>query len=300
MGDFLSNIVAESLSLRQVVRPRPVSLFEPARSTQALTLTPPAEEVPVYLQASPGQDEILKTEPVKSQFQREPDRQPLTPPEVSPPPPAGTLGYSPPRPPGQYRPINPDDREPDVPPPPGDESVGKSSSRVAAPRKSEQLGQPAEQAVPVPSTSMSMPKMPGNGISAVTESRSQASVAERSGLVSGDTPQDIPGQTPGSEPQPIIEIRPIIERLVNESPPIPDIRPEGNIQIGTQPRLTPQFERKERISGQPSPVPTIQVTIGRIEVRATPAAESSNKRPAAPKSVSLDEYLRQRNERGRR
>ena len=49
-----------------------------------------------------------------------------------------------------------------------------------------------------------------------------------------------------------------------------------------------------------APAPTIQVTIGRIEVRATPAAKAPvRERPAAPSALSLEEYLRQRSKGGR-
>jgi hypothetical protein len=41
------------------------------------------------------------------------------------------------------------------------------------------------------------------------------------------------------------------------------------------------------------PAPTVQVTIGRIEVRAAPAPAQATRRAAAP-LLSLDEYLRQR------
>jgi hypothetical protein len=42
------------------------------------------------------------------------------------------------------------------------------------------------------------------------------------------------------------------------------------------------------------PEPTIQVTIGRIEVRATPPAQPPPKQRSAPPVMSLEEYLRQR------
>jgi hypothetical protein len=49
----------------------------------------------------------------------------------------------------------------------------------------------------------------------------------------------------------------------------------------------------------PPPVPTIHVTIGRVEVRATvPAAPASKPRPA-PQTMSLDDYLRQRSRGGK-
>jgi hypothetical protein len=45
--------------------------------------------------------------------------------------------------------------------------------------------------------------------------------------------------------------------------------------------------------------PTIHVTIGRIEVRATPAPIQKQSKPNAPVSMSLDEYLTKRNGGGR-
>jgi hypothetical protein len=45
----------------------------------------------------------------------------------------------------------------------------------------------------------------------------------------------------------------------------------------------------------PVPAPTIQVTIGRIEVRATPAPKApARERPSAPAALSLEDYLKQR------
>ena len=62
---------------------------------------------------------------------------------------------------------------------------------------------------------------------------------------------------------------------------------------------TPSFRTTETMSIQPSPGRTIQVTIGRIEVRAaTPPASSQKQRPA-PKTLSLDEYLGKHNGGGR-
>jgi hypothetical protein len=44
------------------------------------------------------------------------------------------------------------------------------------------------------------------------------------------------------------------------------------------------------------PVPTIQVTIGRIEIRATQVADKPVAKPrASNNTMSLDDYLKQRN-----
>ena len=53
---------------------------------------------------------------------------------------------------------------------------------------------------------------------------------------------------------------------------------------------------------QPAPAPTIQVTIGRIEVRATPPppAPSQSQQRSTPTIMSLDQYLQQRSKGGDR
>ena len=66
-----------------------------------------------------------------------------------------------------------------------------------------------------------------------------------------------------------------------------------------QPKIT-VIERTPPSVHREAPAPTIQVTIGRIEVRATPAAKAPvHERPAAPSALSLEEYLRQRSKGGR-
>jgi hypothetical protein len=49
--------------------------------------------------------------------------------------------------------------------------------------------------------------------------------------------------------------------------------------------------------GTPAETPSIHVTIGRVEVRATPAAAARPGRRQAPGAIALDEYLRQQDER---
>ncbi len=67
---------------------------------------------------------------------------------------------------------------------------------------------------------------------------------------------------------------------------------EPRIQAHTPPKETPKIEEL----GNPHTEPTIQVTIGRIEIRAT---QNTDKTPAKPRTasttLSLDDYLKQRN-----
>jgi len=78
---------------------------------------------------------------------------------------------------------------------------------------------------------------------------------------------------------------------------LPESKPASTI---LQPKVT-VIERTPPPAHREAPAPTIQVTIGRIEVRATPAAKAPvRERPAAPPStLSLEEYLRQRSKGGR-
>jgi hypothetical protein len=67
--------------------------------------------------------------------------------------------------------------------------------------------------------------------------------------------------------------------------------------------VTPQIRRRTSPpSIHPQPLakpatPTIQVTIGQIEVRATPSPSPAKKPAPSTPIMSLDEYLRQRNGR---
>lgn len=68
--------------------------------------------------------------------------------------------------------------------------------------------------------------------------------------------------------------------------------------MSVQPRLPTHGEPAEPASAEP-PTPIIQVTIGRIDVRATPApAAPAQRQRATPPVMGLDDYLRQRAKRG--
>ncbi len=78
------------------------------------------------------------------------------------------------------------------------------------------------------------------------------------------------------------------------------LSPSGHT-VSVQPHVTGDFRSatsapSHAAAGSESSEPrTVQVTIGRIEVRAIPPARTPPKRRAASSAMSLDDYLRQRN-----
>ncbi|MCB0231261.1 MAG: hypothetical protein KDH90_19445 [Anaerolineae bacterium] len=84
------------------------------------------------------------------------------------------------------------------------------------------------------------------------------------------------------------------------------VQPAAPARVIAQPQVTIAAARPAmadaaaagRLTAQPEPppAPTIHVTIGRIEVRATPASTAASpSRPKPAPTMSLDDYLRQRN-----
>ena len=83
----------------------------------------------------------------------------------------------------------------------------------------------------------------------------------------------------------------------SEQVSIPSLRTSAPATIVVQPRVAPYSEPARSARAQPPPTaePTIHVTIGRIEVRATqPAAPIAPRERQAPTVMSLEEYLRRR------
>ena len=86
------------------------------------------------------------------------------------------------------------------------------------------------------------------------------------------------------------------ERVVKDAPPREPARPEARPRAGvlTAPRVQSVHSQ---IGALPEATPTIHVTIGRIEVRAAPAAAAPRKqKDSTPASSpnSLESYLRRR------
>lgn len=82
------------------------------------------------------------------------------------------------------------------------------------------------------------------------------------------------------------------------APGMPQVVVPHQVRLAPRPVSLPPIA--PAASAKPSAAPTIQVTIGRIEVRATPPAPATpRKAPSKPAAMSLEDYLKQRSE-GRR
>lgn len=95
------------------------------------------------------------------------------------------------------------------------------------------------------------------------------------------------------QPQTVQRLEPAISPAVRPLPPV-------TVVARRREMLRPERGAKST-AGPPAsaePAPTIQVTIGRIEVRATLPAASPQKQKAASPAMSLEEYLGRRARRG--
>jgi hypothetical protein len=96
----------------------------------------------------------------------------------------------------------------------------------------------------------------------------------------------------------------ILERVVLLSGE-PAVAPPGPASLGPDslpptsapalPRLSPLVPPlPDLAASRAAPAPTVNVTIGRIEVRAAPPPTAARRQSSQPKHMSLDEYLRSR------
>lgn len=115
--------------------------------------------------------------------------------------------------------------------------------------------------------------------------------------------------TPAPPPaiSPVVQQR-TTERVVTPAESLPTVPPRlepppTTIQSSdiVQPQVRPYVKPVAPVLAQPpisEPTPVIQITIGRIEVRATPPSTPPQKQRTAPPVMNLEEYLRHRTKGG--
>jgi hypothetical protein len=302
MSDYLDSLLARSTNPQEMVQPRPMSLFEPLPGTAWL----PAGHLP-----APEEGE---GEPVSGDWT------------------LGALETA--QPAGRHPPSAPlvtgpdvEQRYPGILPTRADLRAGPPapqrppalamyrSDRTKAEPPRIQPGPSLTQPNPFPasgtrvqpeSARMTEPGSPRSGVGQAVP----ATAATRA--AGGDAPQVAVERVAQPALESAVE-HTVLERIIRQAAP-PDRFTESDrrvvakaataqpdpavpLPVVARPQVRPYPEPELSSAAEPAakPEPTIQVTIGRIEVRATSAASPPRKQmPTAP-MLSLEDYLRQRN-----
>lgn len=292
---YLDNLVARHLPQTAVIQPRPVSLFEPWPGTAVGINTfpvPASEEETAVSPPVPHPLPRPQTPPIPSSTMRA-VQQPASP-TLTPPAPQTVL--PPPRPlTPTLRPTSPEPARQLRMQPPVDDAP--AAIEPALPR------QPAL----TPVTSVDVPPTSPHHLAEpqpARETHSPVIMREQITLLKSVI------ETPTASTPTLVEI--VREQPIQPLPPVtaaPTAAPEPAMKPATSPAairpeqikpFTPAngqaANHQPLVTPPPEPAPTVQITIGRIEVRATPPppARAEKKQPQTP-VLSLDEYLRQRN-----
>jgi hypothetical protein len=325
MNDYLGNLIARTLDQGEVVQPRPLSLFEPIAAIPWPVLAAPAETAaevgePAAETAFPAPPLDLRPQPpqpARSSFEATPetasgpqpvsrrlaDRRPVelardgadVAPDMTP-----RLTQTSPRPPVKTAPALLENDDPAGHAP----DMKQVSIRPAFNPPAPVLELPEQ-----PDAGRTLPAQP---LSAVAPAGVETSptAAERPGLETVDrqivveriiAAAALPAET-RLENQAALPARfaKPENQTVAETTPAP-LHPSPGPPVVARPEVRSAPRREQpALSNLPAPAPTIQVTIGRIEVRATPpAAPSAKARKSQPAPLSLAEYLRQRTNGGK-
>jgi hypothetical protein len=314
MGDFLSNLVDRTLEAAEVVQPRPISRFEPW-GADAVAFEAGGHEL------SPGESPRGTRPPLQSladhPAQSEPRRNETWPALLIRPPEA----YARPATPLEPQPVVPqppasDGQNAVVGPTPGPEPPASASPPTI--RRRRQTVGPSSQ--PDPDRSGETP-MPAAERVTVVHHRSEAEEPSRSTLEPVTRPTVIARSVaPEDGRRPTVERiteRVVSERSVSSVGPLPAA--DGRSEQLTAPQAlqlppasvvaqpgairtiepAPPALPEPKAAPTPEPERTINVTIGRVEVRAVspPSPQPKRQQSKAP-VMSLDEYLRKRSKGG--
>jgi len=263
MSDFLSNLAAKNLNRAPVIQPRPVSRFEAAPARRTL-ISDPLFDPEALERVETAESDVPRPSSVA------PRQIPIVSPSpIDPQPRSGESLLRPVSPPLQIEPQAIAPRPPE--PPRAEPRAGANVTEIRS-----VIERPI--------------------IHAATTERiiieKEAAAPDRAAPLIGleTTAKPLPADDHTAIPsRPIVT--PVIERVVQERSD--RVQPQAS-QARFAPRATAPQSRKAE---QPPPAvepPTIHVTIGRIEVRATSPAAAAKHSPRSTSTLSLDEYLRSR------
>lgn len=298
MSDYLSNLVARSINQFETVQPRLPSLFEPM---QEISMAPTYDELE---SEQPAENFLLTPSPKvtrNSQFSNSDRRHEEPPPEEVESPsyprsPSRTASL-----PVQQQMATKYDLLPST------ENVFTNPTSIP-------FVQSPEPVTPAPiAPTNSVVNIPKTTTKPLKQNISEPLVIKQTINENTVTKQIILPEKPFTGLQPKIQI------LNQEKPYAPNFESASDVNkipsnteryleareiptpqtqvVVVSPQITPvtkSFERETEERQTAQPAPTIQVTIGRIEIKATyPTTPSTQSRPK-PSVMSLDEYLRQR------
>ena len=292
MSDFLNNVIAKNLNFAPVIQPRLPSLFEPPRAAGKW-----------FAGYAAGSDE-LETAPLRTEHAADFPEPAIT---------AASPGIASRRPAAQLLPMAQDE----FPPLPDTMKITMIPEMRQPPGQLLQLSRPilsppvgtGLETSPIrnvlDSASMLTPPQPFSNLQpTVSESHPITGVAPM--VRANEAPWVPPRRDENGtrlrnateQPRQHAPESPVVERIVAPGEPQPLAVASKAPSVIVQPQIKryvkPILPTPAKSVEKPEPAPTIQVTIGRIEVRATPPSPPSRKQTSVPSIMSLEEYLRRR------
>ncbi len=330
MSDYLNNLVARTLETAPLLQPRRLSLFEPVGGVWGMESKEwGVEETGTETAVLPQSQPVMPPPMPAVMPQPESLVAPMHPPVVTAAPPPTAFFHQPAASQPASTPPAPVQRKPSPPAQPARPTEKPTITNHTTVLEKKVVQQTIEQqivkppAVSAPPGTAELPRRP-------------AQPAVTSPELAADTTAVAPALAPPATPPPpikpmppVVEKRPLATaptKATNQEPlrPATSPAPNGAQRNGqppapaqppqqTAPPLTvpkahpavaPPFPSRPARWEQSAtsrqevaaPAPTIEVHIGRIEVRATPPPPPANQKSRPqPKLTSLDDYLRQRN-----
>ncbi|CAG0930531.1 hypothetical protein TFLX_01807 [Thermoflexales bacterium] len=272
MNDFLSNLAAKNLNLAPVIQPRPLSRFEPALARRTVTGEAPVDHATLETVNMP-ESELLRLRAVAPHPGSAVSSTPIEPH----PPTAASIS----------RPAR-------LTPPSEQPALTHQAARPQREVQREIVNITHIRSVvaqPVSHTSTTERPIVTQEPTAADRAGSPTRTDPRSGASVEVEPAARPLSVEDQAvTQPRSIVTPVIERIGPEST---DRAQPQAIQTHLAPRETASQLRAAEQPPVPEP-PTIHITIGRVEVRATPPPTQAKQPPRSTATLNLDEYLRAR------